>query len=231
MWLILFYAYKQIPDKKSRPHWIIWSGLFICMLGDGLIRWFVIGLTAFLVGHLFYTAGFSRYWRFTKLSLFMILPIGLYGFVMGYHVIAALLRNHNDTLVVPVLMYIVIISLMSWSGFLSHNIWAIIGSILFVLSDSILSWNMFVSEIPHSDILIMTTYYTAQFLIAHACVSFLVLSAILRIKNRRGLLTRLLYFIMELIYYSFNASIWMEMVILSPIRKPNGFIVEVKDKP
>ncbi len=168
MWLILFYAYKQILDKKSRPHWIIWSGLFICMLGDGLIRWFVIGLAAFLIGHLFYIAGFSRYWRFTKLSLLMILPIGLYGFVMGYHVIAALLQNHMDTLVVPVLMYIVIISLMSWIGFFFHNIWAIIGSILFVLSDSILSWNMFVSEIPHSDILIMTTYYTAQFLIAHS---------------------------------------------------------------
>lgn len=168
MWLILFYAYKQIPDKKSRPHWIIWCGLFICMLGDGLIGWFVIGLAAFLIGHLFYIAGFSRYWRFTKLSLLMILPIGLYGFVMGYHVIAALLQNHLDTLVVPVLMYIVIISLMSWTGFLSHNIWAIIGSILFVLSDSILSWNMFVSEIPHSDILIMTTYYIAQFLIAHS---------------------------------------------------------------
>ncbi|WP_308128761.1 lysoplasmalogenase [Bacillus sp. sid0103] len=168
MWLILFYAYKQIPDKKSRPHWIIWCGLFICMLGDGLIRWFVIGLAAFLIGHLFYIAGFSRYWRFTKLSLLMILPIALYGFVMGYHVIAALLQNHLDTLVVPVLMYIVIISLMSWTGFLSHNRWAIIGSILFVLSDSILSWNMFVSEIPHSDILIMTTYYIAQFFIAHS---------------------------------------------------------------
>ncbi|MDQ6597840.1 lysoplasmalogenase [Bacillus salipaludis] len=168
MWLILFYAYKLIPDKKSRPHWIIWCGLFFCMLGDGLIRWFVIGLAAFLIGHLFYTAGFSRYWRFTKLSLLMIIPIGLYGFVMGYHIIAALLQNHNDTLIVPVLMYIVIISLMCWSGFLSQNIWAIIGSILFVLSDSILSWNLFVSEIPYSDILIMTTYYTAQFLIAHS---------------------------------------------------------------
>lgn len=87
---------------------------------------------------------------------------------MGYHVIAALRQNHMDTLVVPVLMYIVIISQMSWTGFLSHNIWVIIGSILFVLSDSILSWNMFVSEIPHSDILIMTTYYIEQFLIAHS---------------------------------------------------------------
>ncbi|MDQ6597861.1 lysoplasmalogenase family protein [Bacillus salipaludis] len=57
---------------------------------------------------------------------------------------------------------------MCWTGFLSQNIWAIIGSILFVLSDSILSWNLFVSEIPYSDILIMTTYYTAQFLIAHS---------------------------------------------------------------
>lgn len=168
MWLILFYAFKQIPDKKSRSHWVLWGGLFFCMLGDGLLRWFVIGLTAFLIGHLFYTIGFFQYRRFSKLSLLMILPIGLFGFVMAYNVIAAIVQNHQDSLVFPVLMYIVIISIMCWTAFLTRNIWAIIGSVLFVLSDSILSWNMFVSEIPHSSILIMTTYYSAQFFIAHS---------------------------------------------------------------
>ncbi|MNH46089.1 YhhN-like protein [compost metagenome] len=43
-----------------------------------------------------------------------------------------------------------------------------IGAILFTISDSVLSWNMFVSDITHSGIYIMTTYYSAQFCIAYS---------------------------------------------------------------
>lgn len=172
MWLILLYAYKQMKNKSSRPHWIIWWGIFFCMLGDGLLRWFVIGLSAFLIGHLFYVVGFFKYRNFSKFSLFMIIPIGVFGFVMGKNLLSALLENHNESLMVPVLIYIIIISLMCWVAFLSRNLWAITGSILFVLSDSILSWNMFVSNVPHSSIWIMTTYYLAQFLIAHSLRHF-----------------------------------------------------------
>ncbi|WP_246041711.1 lysoplasmalogenase [Robertmurraya kyonggiensis] len=168
MWLILIYAYIRIPDKTSRPHWIIWSGLFFCMLGDGLLRWFVIGLTAFLIGHIFYAVGFSRYRQVSKQSLLLLIPIGLYGFVMGFSVIDALLADQNYALLVPVLIYLMVILLMCWTSFLSKNKWAMIGSVLFVISDSFLSWNMFVSDILYSDILIMTTYYSAQFLIAHS---------------------------------------------------------------
>lgn len=168
MWLILIYAYKRMPAKASRPHWIIWFGLFFCMLGDGLLRWFVIGLTAFLIGHIFYTMGFSRYRQLSKQALFILIPIGLYGLIIGFNVIGALLKDQNFTLVVPVLIYLVIILLMCWTAFLSRNKWTIIGSILFVMSDSLLSWNMFVSDILYSDILIMTSYYSAQFFIAHS---------------------------------------------------------------
>ncbi|MFP3472641.1 lysoplasmalogenase family protein, partial [Micrococcus sp. SIMBA_144] len=55
---------------------------------------------------------------------------------------------------------------------MTGNKWAISGSLLFVLSDSILSWNMFVAAIPYSDVLIMSTYYSAQFLIAGSLASF-----------------------------------------------------------
>ncbi|MEI0736025.1 lysoplasmalogenase family protein [Paenibacillus sp. JTLBN-2024] len=40
------------------------------------------------------------------------------------------------------------------------------GALLFIASDSFLSWNMFVSDIAYSDVLIMGTYYVAQFLLA-----------------------------------------------------------------
>ncbi|WP_311280639.1 hypothetical protein [Peribacillus simplex] len=34
------------------------------MLGDGLLIWFVLGLSAFLIGHLFYISAFFRLWTF-----------------------------------------------------------------------------------------------------------------------------------------------------------------------
>jgi uncharacterized membrane protein YhhN len=37
--------------------------------------------------------------------------------------------------------------------------------VLFVFSDFILAWNKFVEPIEHSRILIMTTYYLAQYLL------------------------------------------------------------------
>lgn len=177
MWLILIYAYLQIPDIRSRPHQIIWIGLFFCMLGDGLLRWFVIGLTAFLICHLFYLSGFFQYWRFSKLRLLTILPVGIFSLTIGYSIISAIIQNNQDSLIIPVLFYILVISLMAWSALMTNNRWAIVGSLLFVLSDSILSWNMFVSNVSQAHILIMTTYYAAQFLIAHSLRTFPVKSA------------------------------------------------------
>ncbi|WP_413359720.1 lysoplasmalogenase [Robertmurraya sp. 2P01SA] len=169
MWLILIYAYKQIRLHQSRTLWIIWWGLFFCMLGDGLIsRWFILGLLAFLIGHLIYIAGFFRFRRLSSLALIVILPLGVYGVVMGYHVLGALLEELNYSLALPVFIYLLVILFMCWMAFLTRNAWVIVGSILFVISDSFLSWNMFVSAVPHSDIFIMTTYYAAQFLIAHS---------------------------------------------------------------
>ncbi|MGE8204822.1 lysoplasmalogenase [Heyndrickxia sp. NPDC080065] len=168
MWLIIYYAYRQFPYKKLLTHWIMLTGLFFCMLGDGLLHWFVIGLSAFLIGHLFYLAGFLSRWSFSKIRFVMILPIGIYASIMGKELISALSRDGSDSLIVPVLAYVTVISLMAWSAIMTGNKWAIIGSLLFVISDSILSWNMFISNISFSGPLIMTTYYTAQFLIAHS---------------------------------------------------------------
>jgi alkenylglycerophosphocholine/alkenylglycerophosphoethanolamine hydrolase len=78
------------------------------------------------------------------------------------------MEQNNAGLVVPVLFYIIVISLMGWSVIMTGNTGAIIGSFLFLISDSILSWNLFVSPISYADILIMTTYYSAQFIIARS---------------------------------------------------------------
>lgn len=75
-------------------------------------------------------------------------------------------------LVIPVMIYVTVISLMLWSAMMTGSVWAMIGSLLFVISDSILAWNMFIEDIPDAGVLIMTTYYAAQFMIARSIGSF-----------------------------------------------------------
>lgn len=168
MGLIIVYGYLQMPRERKRYHILMLIGLVFCMMGDGLLGWFVIGLTAFLIGHLFYMTSFFGRWHFSKIRFAMIIPIALYGVFMGQKLVQALIEDGKDSLIGPVLLYLVVISLMLWSAIMTGHKWAIIGSILFTISDSILSWNMFISDIANSGVLIMTTYYTAQFLIAYS---------------------------------------------------------------
>jgi alkenylglycerophosphocholine hydrolase len=169
MALIIIYAYLNCRDTPKSTQWIILTGLSICMLADGLIASsFIFGLAAFLIGHLFYLFGFFRRWKYSKTRFAMITLIFVYSILIGSELVTSLTENDNRNLVIPVIAYILVISLMAWSAIMTGNQWAIGGSILFVISDSILSWNMFVSDVPQSNLLIMFTYYTAQFLIAHS---------------------------------------------------------------
>ncbi|REE68120.1 putative membrane protein YhhN [Paenibacillus taihuensis] len=166
MALILTYAWLLAPTSRQSKHWLLLLGLFFSMCGDGLMKWFVAGLSAFLIGHLFYIASFTRELRFSWPRAATLLPIALYAGYMGYRLVNALQDSGDNGLLAPVLVYITVISLMAWTAILTGNRFAIIGSLLFLASDSILSWNMFVSDISYSGVWIMTTYYVAQFFIA-----------------------------------------------------------------
>lgn len=172
MWLIITYAILQIRHNRSKTSWIILTGLVFSMFGDGTLHWFLIGLSAFLIGHIFYIIGFFNEWRFSFIRALSIIPIGIYGILIGNVLVSNLSEKGNSTLLVPVILYIIVISLMAWFAIMSGNKWAMVGSILFVVSDSILAWNRFVSDVPYSSVLIMTTYYTAQFCIAHSLKYF-----------------------------------------------------------
>ncbi|WP_163103267.1 lysoplasmalogenase [Peribacillus alkalitolerans] len=166
MLLIIYYAYQTKLNQSGKFPWIMMVGLFFCMLGDGLLIWFVIGLSAFLIGHLFYIGGFLTQWNFSWVRLLSILPIVIYGYFMGNKLIGALQSNGEHALIIPVIFYLIVISTMFWSAIMTRNNWALLGSTLFIISDSVLAWNKFISEVTYSGEIIMITYYTAQFLIA-----------------------------------------------------------------
>lgn len=168
MALILLYAYMGGAERQptERSHRIILCGIFFCMIGDGTLRWFVVGLSAFLIGHLFYLSAFFRHRRMTPVRAAALVPIALYAGFFGWKLVEALQQDGDTGLIAPVLLYVAVIGTMAWTAMLSGNRFAIVGSLLFLASDSVLSWNMFVGDVPHSSIWIMTTYYAAQFLIA-----------------------------------------------------------------
>ncbi|WP_345740459.1 lysoplasmalogenase [Planomicrobium okeanokoites] len=143
-----------------------------CSIGDATLHWFIIGLSAFLIGHLFYIAAFLTQWKYNLYRLLSILPLGIFGLLMGIRMMGALQAGGDDALIMPVLFYISAIILLAWSAFMTGNRWLIIGSLLFVASDSVLAWNMFVAPVAYSHLLIMSTYYGAQFFIAHSATSF-----------------------------------------------------------
>ncbi|MGG4103373.1 lysoplasmalogenase [Paenibacillus lautus] len=172
MWLIILFAYRQFPPHRSRIHYLLLAGLFFCMIGDGTLIWFVVGLSAFLIGHLFYTAGFLGQWHYSAPRLLSIVPIAAYSVWMGIQLVSSLKSNGEQALIIPVIAYIAVISSMLWTAIMTGNRYAMVGSLLFIISDSILSWNMFVADIRYSDIWIMTTYYAAQFLIARSISAF-----------------------------------------------------------
>lgn len=166
MLLIIYYAFSQKPYLSSKYRTLIITGLTFCMIGDGTLIWFVVGLSAFLIGHLFYTAGFIVNWNYSHIRMVSLIPIGVYAFFMCTNLVHALGDNGQDNLTMPVIAYTVAISTMVFTAIMTGNKWAIAGSVLFIISDSILSWDLFVESIQYSNELIMITYYCAQFLIA-----------------------------------------------------------------
>jgi len=168
MWLIIAYAFVIMPKARRLHHWLLAAGLIFCMFGDYLLQWFVVGLASFLVGHLFYTAGFLARWRYSTVRALVALPLAAFGIWAGTRIVGAIRADGDTSLVIPVIAYIVVILLMTWSAFMSGSAWAMVGSVLFTASDTILAFNRFVESIPNAGVWIMLTYYTAQFCIARS---------------------------------------------------------------
>jgi uncharacterized membrane protein YhhN len=166
---------------------LIGAGLVFSIGGDALLLlpddpWFVFGLGSFLVGHLFYVAAMATRWlapagrpgetATNKQEGFAIgftagIMIIAYSLTMGSRFHGSIMADESQSgLWIPVMVYIAVIGAMGWSAIMTRNVLAIVGALLFMASDSILAWNKFVGDVPVSGILIMSTYFAAQLLIA-----------------------------------------------------------------
>jgi uncharacterized membrane protein YhhN len=176
--LILLFYYAINARKLDSAKYLIITALVFSWLGDVLLlldkqfkTFFIYGLIAFLIAHIFYIFYF---WKIRKLNVITNLPNALIfvGIASYSLTLFAVVAPNVKTLIVPVAVYALVISTMfavclSAFNFKTRNFGKIClaGTFLFLVSDSILAVNRFVAPFTFAPVLIMLTYAIAQLLI------------------------------------------------------------------
>ncbi|MCK4534564.1 MAG: lysoplasmalogenase [Syntrophobacterales bacterium] len=169
------------PHLISGYYNFLLAGLIFCLLGDVFLAlpqkgMFLAGLVVFLTGHVLYVFGFLRVTEIGQWagmgSLVIIAVSGLVYF---------LLRTYLGRMKIPVIFYMIVISVMlagAWAVFGdcglagSGKIMVFAGALLFYLSDLFVARHRFVKEEFSNRLIGLPMYYTGQFLLAFS-VGFL----------------------------------------------------------
>jgi len=172
-------------NLKGRFHKRIFTGLIFALVGDILLMlqngkpsFFIYGLIAFLVCHIFYIRAFTLDHKSnpSHKTPYFLWAVGAFAiFCSG---LFFYLQPKLGAMQFPVLMYAIIICimvLMAVNRYGKVNIFSfkliLYGALFFLLSDSALAVNKFAQPIPQSVALIMATYMIAQYLIVYGTIS------------------------------------------------------------
>jgi uncharacterized membrane protein YhhN len=172
--LFMTTALLQPHPVLAYYHYLL-VGLIFCLIGDVCLalpqgKGFMAGLVAFLVGHVFYIFSFL-----SLIQIFHWFSIGLFIFAGMSVFIFLWLRPHLRSMLIPVLLYILVITVMAsgaWTVFwkssfrISGRMLLFAGSICFYFSDLFVARNKFIKEKYQNRLLGLPLYYTGQFLLA-----------------------------------------------------------------
>ena len=181
--LIVLFIFQTTGFNSSLKKWIVlalafsWAGDVLLIFESTNGNFFIFGLVAFLIGHIFYILFFENvirkeglrknYWWFLPVIVYYIaliyflspklgdmrLPVRIYGIVISYMLIQALQTGRIKNMAAATLM--------------------IGGAVLFITSDSILAVNKFYESFAYAGIAIMLTYGIAQLLITLGAVKYI----------------------------------------------------------
>jgi len=153
----------------------LFIGLIFCFIGDVCLalpqeKAFMGGLIAFLIGHILYIFSFSSLIQIDQWIS------GLSFYLFGISALIFLwLRPHLKSMLIPVLLYIVVITVMlsgAWAVFLKSSFQTsgktllLAGSLCFYFSDVFVARDKFIKEEYRNRLLGLPLYYTGQFLLA-----------------------------------------------------------------
>jgi uncharacterized membrane protein YhhN len=177
---VIAWALLGRGDDAAVKRWI-GAGLGFSLVGDVALLWpvqgFLVGLVAFLLGHVSYLVALTRRVRLAAR------PLAFAAWaVVACGVLASLWHGVPTELRLPVVVYVCALAAMAaqascmWlaaRGTAGEACWRIvaIGGALFVLSDAILATDKFVGGIPMPTLFNLSIYWLAQWCIARAAGS------------------------------------------------------------
>ncbi|MET0464428.1 MAG: lysoplasmalogenase [Chitinophagaceae bacterium] len=154
-----------------------WGGDVLLLFQARNSLFFLLGLSSFLIAHIFYIVFFHRIKMRAQIRsrFWTVLVVAVY-----YSVLIALLNPWLGEMRLPVRVYGLVISFMFLLAlhmlYLRDKIAGrlmVAGALLFVVSDSILAINKFYQPVPAAGLLIMLTYGLAQYLLVRGAVKAL----------------------------------------------------------
>ena len=154
------------------------TALLFCWVGDVLLMfqgemYFILGLIAFLMGHVFYIFTFRQLtWAIGNTLLPTQKVRYTFPIILAVTGLVVVLYPKLGALQIPVIVYAIVIMFMAISSLLrightnqSSFGWVFVGAIFFMISDSALAINKFHTPFIGASIIIMLTYVSAQYMI------------------------------------------------------------------
>ena len=178
--ILVFLKKSFLTTKQGK--WLLFALLF-SFLGDVFLLfegdvWFLLGLSAFLIAHLFYTFLFFKISRPIKFKILHVVIISFYSLFLSF--LLYIIWDSLEKLLIPVIIYGFTITIMAvLAGFSTVNtgkIGFLFGSLFFVFSDSIIAVSkfLFVENIGYNfPFFIMLTYIVAQFLLVNTISNYI----------------------------------------------------------
>ena len=172
----IYYLYHA--DFRSTA---VWLAILFSLAGDVLLmfearrpEFFMMGLAAFLIAHIFYILSYRQHQDHSlEGSLKGIQKIRFsFPIVLAGTGLIVVLYPSLGALKIPVVVYALLLIVMVLNSIFRYgrtsNVsfgFVFSGSILFMFSDSVLAINKFFKPVPVAGFWIMSTYILAQFLI------------------------------------------------------------------
>ena len=175
--LSLLFVVTALLQPHSVPayyHYLL-VGLIFCLIGDVCLalpqeKAFMVGLVSFLLGHVLYISAFLSLVQVSHwFSPGVFIIFGISAFIFFW------LRPHLKSMLIPVLLYIVVITVMAsgaWAVFwkssfqISGRAFILAGSLCFYVSDLFVARDKFIKEEYRNQLLGLPLYYAGQFLLA-----------------------------------------------------------------
>lgn len=181
--MIIYFVSSVNSISSALKKWVI-AALAFSWLGDVLLMFqqeqpifFLLGLSAFLIAHIFYILFFhlARVNEQVKSRWWLLAIVVVY-----YAILMAVLYPKLGDMKVPVPVYGIVISFMLLLA--THMLFIknskagqlmMAGAVLFILSDSVLAINKFYQPFEAAGLVIMLTYGIAQLLITKGAIAYI----------------------------------------------------------